>query len=348
MIPITRLRPSSSLLFARRYTVHRPEVCAMANLRLILLRWKIKAHAWLESVWEGRWCGIVLTVGAATIACAVLFYRVPPPGVSVAVMGVTAAIMAARTKATGAEKATWMLIISSLLVAEILAIHKDRQLHDAELANLFRQGTSIKSQAETKFGELGGKLQGQIDTTNTILDKTKAVMGLSQQSLQNITGGDSFAVVTPQVWSGLVPIPLSIYNYGKQTLTGVTVTIRDREAWDFWRNPYSMYQAEASAISVGTLHAGELKVLAKTLTPSVEENGAGIVGEGKDKACQYQLDISAQNFTATETLVFKKGKKLPWVFRYVVTRQFVKSQVKGTTNFGYKTLAETKKWMGED
>ncbi len=79
----------------------------------------------LEAIWEGRWCGIVLT-GAATIACAFLFYLVPPPGVSVDVMGVTAAIMAARTKATGAEKAAWMLIISALLVIEVAAIKKER------------------------------------------------------------------------------------------------------------------------------------------------------------------------------------------------------------------------------
>jgi hypothetical protein len=301
----------------------------------------------LEAIWEGRWCGIALT-GAATIACAFLFYVVPPPGVSVAVMGVTAAIMAARTKATGAEKAAWMLIISSLLVIEVLAIQKDRKLHDDEMASLFGQGVSIKNQAETKFGELGGALQRQIDTSNSILDKTKSVLNLSKQNLQNITGGDSFAVVTPQVWSGLTPIPLTIYNYGKQTLVGVTVTIRDREAWDFVRNPYSMYQAEASAINVGTLHAGEIKTLIRTITPSVEDKGAGILGEGDEKVCQYQLDISAQNFTVTEYLTFKKGKQLPWVFKYIVTRQFVKSRVKDTTNFGYKTMAETKKWMGEN
>src|SRR5258707_14918153 len=69
----------------------------------------------LEAVWEGRWCGIVLT-GAATIACAFLFYLVPLPGVSVAVMGVTAGIIAARTKDTGVEKAPCMVIISPLLV----------------------------------------------------------------------------------------------------------------------------------------------------------------------------------------------------------------------------------------
>jgi hypothetical protein len=185
----------------------------MARLGLALLRWKIEGHAWLEQVWENRWCGIALTaIGAAGCLSCVLW--VPAPGVSVAIMGLAAALMAARTKATGAEKAAWMLIISTLLVTEVLAIHKDRELHDEQIALLFKQGENIKGQAETKFGELGGKLEGEIDTGKAILDKTNSVMKLSEQNLQNITGGDSFAVVTPQVWNGLVPIPLTIYNYG--------------------------------------------------------------------------------------------------------------------------------------
>jgi hypothetical protein len=109
-----------------------------------------------------------------------------------------------------------------------------------------------------------------------------------------------------------------------------------------------MFQAEASAINVGTLHAGEMKTLPRTISPSVEIPGAGILGEGDSKVCQYQLDISAQNFTATEHLTFKKEVRIPWVFEYVVIRQFVKSRGKNTINFGYKTLAETKRWMGEN
>jgi hypothetical protein len=152
----------------------------MARLGLALLRWKIEGHAWLEQVWENRWCGIALTaIGAAGCLSCVLW--VPAPGVSVAIMGLAAALMAARTKATGAEKAAWMLIISTLLVTEVLAIHKDRELHDEQIALLFKQGENIKGQAETKFGELGGKLEGEIDTGKAILDKTNSVMKLSEQ-----------------------------------------------------------------------------------------------------------------------------------------------------------------------
>jgi hypothetical protein len=138
---------------------------------------------------------------------------------------------------------------------------------------------------------------------------------------------------------------LSIYNYGKQTLTGVTVTIRGPQAWDFLKtphDPYSMYRAEASAINVGTLHSGAMKVLAETITPTL---GDEAMKEGSTKVVEYQLDIAAQNFTVTEYLYFKKGTHVPWDFRYMVTRQYIKSQTKKETRFGYVTMAKTD-WRG--
>jgi hypothetical protein len=101
----------------------------MVSLRLLLLRWKIELHERLETIWENRWFGIAIT-SAFTICAGYFLLAVPPPGVSVAVLGVAAALMAGRTKATGAEKAAWMLIISTLLVIEVLAIRKDRREHD--------------------------------------------------------------------------------------------------------------------------------------------------------------------------------------------------------------------------
>ncbi len=101
----------------------------MVRLHLLFLRWKVELRERLEAIWENRWFGIAIT-SAFTIGAGYLVFAVPSPGVCVAVMGVAAAFMAARTKATGAEKATWMLIISTFLVTEVLAIRKDRREHD--------------------------------------------------------------------------------------------------------------------------------------------------------------------------------------------------------------------------
>lgn len=97
---------------------------------------KLKYTRWLEAVWEGRWFGIALT-GACVVACIYLQWHIQQPGVSVAVMGVAAALMTARTKASGPEKVAWMLIITSLLVSEVLAIREDRRKNDEQVAKLW-------------------------------------------------------------------------------------------------------------------------------------------------------------------------------------------------------------------
>jgi len=61
----------------------------------------------------------------------------------------------------------------------------------------------------------------------------------------------------------------------------------------------------------------------------------------------FDLDIAAQNFTAEEHLLFKKGKRIPWLFKYQITKQYIKSRRGTTTTFGYKILANQKEWLGE-
>jgi hypothetical protein len=103
--------------------------------RLGLRRWKTQIRERAEIVWKSRWAGVVfLSCFAAATGC--LEHRIPSPGVSVALMGVAAALMTARIKATGIEKAAWMIVISGLLVVEVMAIRKDRKEHDEVLATL--------------------------------------------------------------------------------------------------------------------------------------------------------------------------------------------------------------------
>lgn len=147
----------------------------MANPYLLLLRWKIEAHAWLESVWEGRWSGIALTSMGA-VACGLLVWKVPAPGVSVAVLGAAAALMTARTKATGAEKAVWMLIISCLLVIEMLAIRKDRKENNDRMTALLTEEITARSEAKVHFESIGGGIKGTIEQSQKHFDTTMAGM----------------------------------------------------------------------------------------------------------------------------------------------------------------------------
>jgi hypothetical protein len=267
----------------------------------------------------------------------------PPVGVYIAIMGLVIALMALPKEPSGIEKFLWIIVITGLMFAEITKLYRADVAQTQTFQSIL---CSLKATDEGLQATARG-IKEAVQGINTASLKISDVGDLAKKNLENVTGGRSFAIVTPQVWSGLVPIPLTIYNYGRQTLTGLTVTIRGREAWDFIRNPsnpYSMYQAEASAVNIGTLHRGEMKVLQATITPSTEHDA---LAEGTDKIDQFQLDISAQNFTVTEHLIFKRGQKLPWVFKYTVTRQFVKSQHGNTTNFGYEIMADQKEWLGE-
>lgn len=259
----------------------------------------------------------------------------PPPGYSVALLGALAIAMTfvLQKEPSKGEKAAWIFMAFLLMALEMWAISHDRQEQNAHFSQI-AQGLTTTIQDN----------QEMLIQAEQILQKTQRVENLTQENLENVTGGESFAIVTPQASSGLVPIPLTIRNFGAQTLTGVTVTIRGPEAWDVIKNPnnpYSMFRAEADRIDVGTLHSGEIKVLARTITPTISD-------ASKDQIAVYDLDIAAQNFTAEEHLLFKRGKRIPWVFQYTVDRQFIKSQSQSKTSFGYRTLAKTSRWYGEN
>jgi hypothetical protein len=207
---------------------------------------------------------------------------------------------------------------------------KDRDRNDSDQAQ-------ARTTSENNFRAIADGIRASIADSDR---KFAATMGKENQVLKNITGGNSFAIVTPQVWSGLVPIPLSIRNQGKQTLTGVTVTIRSARNFNLDK-PESLYETEA--INVGTLHPGELRLLEEKLTPIEHEPKA----EDGMPVDVFDLDIAAQNFTAEEHLIFKRGTRIPWVFKYQVTQQYVKSRHGDTTTFGYKVLANQKEWLGE-
>jgi hypothetical protein len=252
----------------------------------------------------------------------------PPVGVYIAIMGLAVALMALPKEPKPWEKFLWIIVITALMVAEIRNVYRT----DADQAQTFQ--TILCGLRETNRGlsETANGIKATVQEIQAASLKIDAVGNLAKENLENVTGGKSFAHITPQIWSGSEPIRLSIYNDGEQTLTGVTVVIRTPEAWDFVRNPDGIYQAEASPANIGTLHTRELKILDRTINP-VENR-------------EYQFDIAAQNFTVVEHLWFRRGTKLPWNFKYVIDRQYVKSQTKKETRFGYETMAKTKDWVG--
>jgi hypothetical protein len=108
---------------------------------------------------------------------------------------------------------------------------------------------------------------------------------------------------------------LSIHNYGRNTLTGVTVRIQDVKKDE----PFDIDKALTAnflgpRIEIGTLSAKETRPIAVALPPPLPE---------KDGTHAYQLEISAQNGVVGENIIFRKSKDVAqaWGFRIIAYRK---------------------------
>jgi hypothetical protein len=244
------------------------------------------------------------------------------PTTAIGFLGFLAVVVAVRAVTpehfSWGERIVYILIAFALFAVEMRAIYKDRDEHDREQAAIRTSEDDARRKETDAFAELIKEGRG-------LLSSVKEIDALAKKSLEDITGGKSFAIITPQVWTAETTIPLSIRNFGEQTLTGVEVTIYGEQ-----ENP-DKYFVDPIVIKVGTLHGGAMRLLKETIVPRDGHRNS------------YQLHISAQNFTVVEYLTFRRGKKLPWDFSYQVTRQFVKSRTKKETKFGYEVMA-TSNW----
>jgi hypothetical protein len=247
---------------------------------------------------------------------AILVYwllRLPEPGYAVTILGVAAVVMAVRAaKFSRGEEIAWIIIAIALCVVEIRAIRHDRDVAANDQAE-------VRKREEENFRTIASGLQKSIDNSQTqfaatmsqakaILAKTQSVSTLTERNLQNITGGESFAFVRPQVEAaGKGPIGLVVWNHGNEVLTGVTVAF-SRTNDPNWGSEFF------NRFVVGTIAPHDGAMIPVTLTPQLGDNGID----------HYWLMVSAQNGTVDETLDFRESKKLPGTFavRLAVTRRF--------------------------
>jgi len=290
----------------------------MARLSLVLLRWVIEGRERAESLWAshtfGMWVVFSGMAGTAALLC-----WLPAPGIGVAIMGIAAALMAARKEPTAWEKAAWTFMMFGLLLVEILAIRTDRRDHDKQIADLFQQGTSIKSQAETNFGTIrtrieadisNGNLQFQkgLDKEQVVLNTTQNVAALAKKNLDTVTGKDSYPCIIPQSHAVFTDgsLPLTIWDKGPNVLTGVAVILMSED--DFLKGA-SLYKQPSD---LGTLRPEWPKTLPERVVPVPD----------KDGIAHYLAEIFTQNGYYTQVINFRRGKHaLPWAYQYWLTQQ---------------------------
>lgn len=249
----------------------------------------VKLRKRLEDVWTHPWAGVALTA-VFTIVAACLLHWLQAPGISVAVMGLAAAVVSLRAKATGTEKAVWMLLIAAFIVIEVGAIRQDRILN--EIAEAHR----VEEQRR-HFSEIGEGIKDSIarseNNFNATMKRSDKLIGLEHravsslgENLETTTGGDSFCYLDIQLQRSFVLCS------GKYPLYDVHVRIVDLNLFDA-KDIRSMSGTEWT---IGNMAANTARVLPTAVQFS-----------GTDKQ-DFNVFFGARNGFWTELLRYRKVK----------------------------------------
>jgi hypothetical protein len=238
--------------------------------------------------------------------------RPPAPGYAIGTLAVLAAAMSIQPNMRGWQKAVWMVLMGGCLLVELRAINIDRQQNEQKVA-------TAREEERVKFQIIADGIKKSISTSqhqfNATISRANKILLETNHVLDNVTGGDSYAVVLPSTFGEDVDIPLMIENHGQNVLTGVTVMITWQGAFAGKVPPYIL-DAVNNRVNVGTIAPGQRQWLNMTLhTKALIDLGKN----GQQLLCAY-VYIYAQNFVSTEYLFFKK-EDARWVFKYGLYRQ---------------------------
>lgn len=235
------------------------------------------------------------------------------PGVFIAILAFVAAAMTFRKDPGPRERAIWIFLFLGLMSAEVWMMSLDRETNE-------NQQQQARDAQLKGFNEIGDGIKGAIAESDR---NFAATIGRTNQVLQSITGGDSFAFLVPQTHAVTANgLPLAIHNDGKYMLTGVTVTVWGPHVFEFI-NPFDI-----APFYVGTLSPGERRTIGLSLKPLVDE---------KHDEDSYWIRIAAQNFTADQILNIRRSKwkvpGIPWAYKYYVSKTTFRPNGTSTQRF---------------
>ena len=220
------------------------------------------------------------------------------PGVFIAILAVLAAAVTFRKEPRTWEKATWTLVFLGLMSLEVWMMSIDRD------ANETRERAAEQTQLKG-FSDIGEGIKASIAESDR---NFAATIGKTNQVLKNITGGDSFAYVSPQNFSGDQFMGV-VWNHGDQALSGVTLTIAHTS------DPIPVWGAAFfKPIFIGTIGPHEHAPIPDFIfQPRANDK------TGQDN---YWIMISAQNGTVSQSTYFRRDKKNPqnWACSFQVTK----------------------------
>ncbi len=270
--------------------------------------WPHLQHAFSTSHW------LFSCIQLLFFAVVVWFFlvKLPLPGHAVALIACATVLMSLHAEMKRWQKAVWMLIIGALLFVELSSISLDRKVSNETAKNVrveqdrnFSQVLkSNRDEVQQLLADSENKFSETMTRFGVIQSTTEEVAKLSKQNLENITGANSYAWITPQVQdlSYRSRVPLVIHNYGPHTLTGVTVRIFDMAAFESDNLVSEVLKQEYDVpnIEIGTLVSGQSRPAYSI--PSFVMNAKG--------THTYRLTITSQSGEIEELLQFRINPKL--------------------------------------
>ena len=277
------------------------------------------AHFWrVARIWWDRsqvfsW-GLPL-LGVCGVLVAILWPQTP--GISVGILALAAGIMSVRPKMHFPEKLAWVIVLIAFAVLEVLSIRRSdqeaRDYRDSQNVTFSGIATDLKASITNSAGQYNSTIAHVDD----VLTQTEKLDALAKSSLENITGGDSFIAMIPDIAFSGDEITFSVVNRGKSILAGTSVLITSQGV--FWPGVRPLLMdAVNKRLELPSLHPHErMKIDRRVELPSGRPDG--------DIQRIYVM-IEGPNFSTEEFLDFRKtGRdstgKDAWEYDYSIVQQ---------------------------
>jgi hypothetical protein len=208
--------------------------------------WQRAEHCWNRNR-AVAWILVLLGLGLALWAC----LCPQSPGVSIGLLAGVAGIMSLRPEMHPAEKSTWVVVLVTFTILEVLAIGRaDKSAEKVREAQNHAFQT-IAEELKTSMSLDKTQYDSTITHVDTVLTKTQQAADTAEEAVRDMTGGDSWGWVSVQQFSD---IPnrffFSVDNEGKKyALRGVRLAILDKSKP---RGPFSAKQCDVGDIAPHT------------------------------------------------------------------------------------------------
>jgi len=231
-------------------------------------------------------------------------------------LGLVAGVMGIRPKMHILEKMAWICILIIFAVLEVHAIRRGDEANRLIQEKQNQKFNSIANDLQASINSSASQYHSTISHIDGVLSRTEEVDTLAQRSLENITGGDSYVAVIPDVAYCGDEITFSVVNRGKNMLTGASLLITTQGVfWPGVRN--LLMDAVSKRLELPTLHPGERMVIDRRVElPPNRPDG---------DVQPLFIVVGGPSFSTEEFLEFKKTGKDQrqqdaWKYKYEIVR----------------------------